>query len=205
MAAQKTMTLDEFLAWELDQKEKHEYYRGLVYLHPQYVAMPGASSNHHEIEVNLIREVAVAFEDSTFRPYTSNQMVVSEAGGSAFYPDVVLLDGPREFRKYGKLNSAANPAVVFEIASPGTDGYDRGHKLETYKNMPTMREIILVKAMEARVERFLRTENGWLHESFEGLDAELPVLDVRIPLKRIYKNVDVPPFSLGIPVESEES
>lgn len=199
------MTLEEFLAWEQTQKEKHEYYRGHVYLHPQRVAMPGGSPNHNEIEANIVVAVGVALEETPYRVLTSNQMVVTESGEAAFYPDVVVLDGPRDLRKYGKLNAAGNAVAVFEIASPGTENYDRGRKLEAYKGMRTMREVLLVRAIEARIERFVRRDDVWVHEPFEGLDADLPVLGVRIPLKRICKNVDVPPFSLGIPIESEES
>ena len=54
------MTVEEYLAFENEAEEKHEYYQGEVF------AMSGAKATHNEIALNTIFEIKQFFiKDST--------------------------------------------------------------------------------------------------------------------------------------------
>lgn len=189
MAVQQAMSLSQFVAWQNTQEMKYEYDRGRII--PRIVAMAGASRSHDQIEINLVQEVANAFEDSHFWPFTSGKLIATEDGEVGYFPDAVLLDGEPVTVRYGKHEAAINPVAVFEIASPGTREYDEGRKLDVYKSIPTMREVVLIESDQAKVVRHFRAEDGWADETIVGLDATLRVLEVSIPLARIYRKVDL--------------
>ena len=191
MAVQQALTLAHFMTWLGGQEMKHEYDRGRVI--PHIVAMAGGVVPHNRIERNLVRELDTAFEDSPFEAFTSNQLITTIDGEVAYFPDAVLMDGPPMTIRYGTQQAATNPAVVFEIASPSTREYDHGRKLEIYKSIATMREIVLVESTMARAVRHFRVGEGWGAEEVVGLDARLTVLGVEIPLARIYRGVELSP------------
>lgn len=190
MAVQQAMSLAQFMVWLGTQEMKHEYDRGRVM--PHIVAMPGGLVSYNRIELNLVREIAVAFEESPYEAFTSNQLLATQNGEVAFFPDAVLMDGPPQTIRYGTQQAATNPAVVFEIASASTRGYDEGRKLDVYRSIPTMREIVLIDSTRIRAVRWFRKGAGWDREEIIGLDAKIPVLGIEIPMMRIYKNVKLP-------------
>lgn len=114
MAVEQATSLEGLLARQSTQETKHEYDLGRVI--PHDVAVPGGCEPHHEIELTLIREIANVFEDSPFRPYASDRLIVDESGEVAYFPDAVLMDGPAITRRYGTQQAATHPAAVFEIA-----------------------------------------------------------------------------------------
>ena len=189
MAVQLAMTLEEFLTWESAQETKHEYCRGRVI--PHNVAMPGGSTTHNRVENNLVFALNLAFRRSECEVFTSNQTIMSVERGVGFYPDASVFCAPLEKRRYGTLDAATSPVAVFEVASPSTRSYDETYKLETYRAMSSMREVFLLSADEARVERWFRSsEDGWASETLFAGSFE--ALGRRIPLARLYKNVEFP-------------
>ena len=184
------MTLEQFLVWESTQELKHEYYRGRVMLHN--VSMPGGSTSHNRIERNLVVALANAVRGSECEAFTSNQLVMSVARRLGFYPDASVFCEPLQKRRYGTLDAATNPAVVFEVFSPSTWKYDQTHKLEVYQTIPSMREIFLVSSDEQRVERNFRVGDGWDFETYVGDEGSFPVLDRPILLADVYEGVDFP-------------
>ncbi len=187
MAVQQAMTLERFLAWESRQELKHEYYRGEVRLHN--VATPGGSTSHNRIETSLVYVLQDAFRRTECEVFTSNQTVTNVDGDIGFYPDATVLAEPLQKRRYGTLDAVTNPAVVFEILSKGTESYDRDHKLDAYRAIPSMREIFLVDSSARRVERYLRTEDGWSYETFT--QGEFTVLGRPIALDGLYERVEL--------------
>jgi len=59
---------------------------------------------------------------------------------AAFEPDVVIRCGPTNPRS----RAATDPVVVFEVLSPSTMRYDRGTKLERYREIASLKQIVLV-------------------------------------------------------------
>jgi Uma2 family endonuclease len=89
-----------------------------------------------------------------------------------------------------------NPTVVVEVLSPSTELYDRGKKFALYREIPALREYVLVSQSEPRVETFFRRDDGgWAFGPFSGLDAiaRLLSVEVELPLAQVYEGVIFPP------------
>jgi Uma2 family endonuclease len=57
----------------------------------------------------------------------------------------------------------SNPVLLAEVLSPSTADYDRGGKFGHYRQIPSLREYLVIWQSEARVEQHQRTEEGlWL-------------------------------------------
>ena len=55
-------------------------------------------------------------------------------------------------------NAVTNPTVLVEVLSPGTAEYDRGGKLAHYKQIASLREVVLVAHDERLIEVWRRVE-----------------------------------------------
>ena len=53
-----------------------------------------------------------------------------------------------------------NPVVIIEVLSPSTELYDRRKKFRMYKEIPSLKEYVLVSQDELLVERFARQPNA---------------------------------------------
>src|SRR5258708_28772461 len=72
------------------------------------------------------------------------------ATGLDTYPDVTVVCGQEE-RDEGDRLALTNPIVIVEVTSDGTEGYDRGAKLEHYKQIGSVREIVFVSHREPAI------------------------------------------------------
>ena len=79
-AAEKLMSLDEFLAWEREQPDRHEFDGFTI------VAMTGGSLDHSTIASNFDRALSAKLRGSGCRVFRGDAKVI--ANGSVRYPDV---------------------------------------------------------------------------------------------------------------------
>ena len=95
-----------------------------------------------------------------------------------------------------------NPAFIVEVLSRSSEAYDRGRKLSFYMAIQSVREIFLVSQEEVAVHKYTRQPDGiWRFETFNGLDASLPVLTIagQFALREFYDGVELsPPSPEGI-------
>jgi Uma2 family endonuclease len=106
--------------------------------------MAGGTVFHHVVQLNCAAVVKGR------RPPTCLAAVdarVELADGSSRIPDVALFCG-RATR--GDLH-LPDPILLVEVLSPTTADYDRGAKLDGYKDVATVREIWLVDSEHRRV------------------------------------------------------
>ena len=105
---------------------------------------------------------------------------------AAFEPDVVIRCGPTNPRS----RAATDPVVVFEVLSPSTMRYDRGTKLERYREIASLKQIVLVYQDSIRLEAWLREGEDWTEEPIILLSLEealsIPALQTDLPLSAIY-------------------
>lgn len=89
------------------------------------------------------------------------------------------------------LHAIVNPVVIVEVLSPSTEEYDRGDKLEAYKQVAALREVVLVARDAPRIDVWRRADDGWRRDSYgaraharlQSVDRELAVDDLfRDPL-----------------------
>lgn len=184
----RRLTPEEYLAWERQADTRHEYYRGEAF------AMAGASTAHNRIKEKLSIRVGTQLEGGPCWAVTSDQRVVVRATGLYTYPDMVIVCGEAQFADDVR-DTLSNPHALVEILSDSTEKYDRGTKFSHYRQIPSLKEYILVAQNEPLVERYVRQADGsWSLTDFVGLDKTFAfaTLPVRIPLADIYREVVFP-------------
>ena len=75
------------------------------------------------------------------------------------------------------------------MLSPSTRSYDRGTKFRLYKDIPSLKEYILVDSEKIKAEAWLLNEQGlWELQVMEGLEDMLCLhsLSLSIPLREVY-------------------
>ena len=186
--AKKRLSTDEYLAIENAAAFKSEFYAGEMF------AMAGASPTHNFIKHNLEREIGNRLQSGRCRTASSDQRIRIERTGLFTYPDIVVVCGKPEISMRDPL-AILNPSVLIEILSPSTEKYDRGTKLKQYRQIPGLKEYILVAQDEAHAERyFVQADGTWSLMDVVGLSAnlELAALGISVPLAEIYRDIEFP-------------
>ena len=101
---------------------------------------------------------------------------------TATIPDLTIACGPVVTR-----NWITDPVIVVEVLSPSTIDFDRGPKLDFYKSLPSVQDIILAYQDQVRIEHYRRTDEGWSMDpltqpsaslTLDGLPSEVPLSDI---------------------------
>jgi Uma2 family endonuclease len=174
------LSVEEYLAFEREATEKHEYYKGEVF------AMSGAGRRHNIISSNLIIALGNRLKGKPCRPLGSDMRLHIPQNTLFTYPDIAVYCGELETTFD---DNALQPVVIIEILSPSTKNYDRGEKFKLYRDIPSLREYILVDAESTSVEVFrLNATKHWELEEYNSADAHLaiPALDLSVPIHEIY-------------------
>jgi Uma2 family endonuclease len=156
-ATRSQMTVDEYLAWERAQPEKHEFFHGEVF------AMAGGSPRHNALCGSCLMFVGAALRPRGCVTFTSDQRVTMADGGRYVYPDVSVVCGPLEVASHDVLQ---NPTILIEVLSASTEQYDRGLKWEGYQRLASLTDYVLVSQTEPRIEHFQRaTDGSWTYRA----------------------------------------
>lgn len=185
-ALEKTLWMvEDYLAFERDSQEKHEFVDGEVYL------MTGASRQHNLIVANVLAALHQQLRARPCEVYASD-MRVRVQRYNFVYPDVVVVCGEPRFGDE-VADTLLNPTVVIEVLSPSTELYDRGRKFHNYRTLDSLQEYLLIAQDAYRIERFLRRADGqWLFTDVTALDAvlELPSIECKLAVADVYDKVE---------------
>jgi len=89
-----------------------------------------------------------------------------------------------------------NPTVVVEILSDSREAYDRGLKFALYRQVPSLREYLLVNQHEPLIEQYVRQDSGqWLLRDVAGLESRLslPSVGITIDMADVYTDIAFKP------------
>jgi Uma2 family endonuclease len=178
----KKLSIEEYLTFEHESTEKHEFYRGEIFL------MSGAGLRHNIIFSNLFGELSIRLKGKSCRAYGSDMRVHIPQNTLFTYPDISIFCG--DMSLYGDDN-AIGPTVLIEILSPSTRNYDRSEKFKLYRDIPTLREYILIDSETIGIEVFRLNDTGhWELEEYKTIDQNLsiPSINLAITLADIYKD-----------------
>ena len=92
-----------------------------------------------------------------------------------------------------RSDTVTDPLVIFEVLSQSTQDYDRGHKFELYRGLPSLREYVLIQQDTVHIEHYHRLDlNRWLLTEIRELDAALilTAVELTLPVRDIYERVD---------------
>lgn len=175
----------QYLQRERAASFKSEYYRGETF------AMAGASRPHNLIVGNLIREVGNSLKDRRCEVYPSGLRVKVSPTGLYTYPDVSVVCEEPQFEDQHS-DTLLNPTALFEVLSESTESYDRGVKFAQYRQLTSIREIVLVAQNRPSVESYCRQGDGtWLLRESSSLKEAILFLSLgtKIEMNEIYRNV----------------
>ena len=183
--AKTLYTPEEYLELERKAEFKSEYYNG------QIVAMSGASRWHDFIASQLETLIGQHLRGKKCLKFTANMRVLAAPSGLYTYPDLsVTCDEPRFGDPFGE--TLLNPSLLVEILSPSTENYDRGTKAKLYREIPSLRELLLVSQKDYEVELYRRQSDGtWSLIEAKGLQSAIALESIgyTLPLRELYEIV----------------
>lgn len=180
-AEKPAFTREDYLAWENEQAERHEYVGGEVF------AMTGVRDSHNVVAGNFYLALRQHLKGSPCKTYMADVKLEVVAVDSVFYPDVFVT-----------CESPADPLVkrdaklIIEVLSPSTEAYDRGRKFAFYRQLPGLQNYVLVSTDEARIEIYSRAEDdAWLLRSYDANDQfTLASVGLILSVNSVFEDVD---------------
>jgi len=179
-------TREQYLAIERVAEFRSEFFRGEMF------AMVGASRRHNLIAGNVSRRISEQFDGRPCEVYQSDMRVKVNKTGLYTYPDVVAVCDQPRFED-NQVDTLLNPKVIVEVLSPSTELWDRGRKFEHDRNIPSLREFVLISQDHVMVEKFAINDDGQWVLSDSGTLEDTLVLDsisCQIKLSEIYARID---------------
>ena len=172
------MTLSDFLAWENEQADRHEFFGGELF------AMVGGRRTHGRVVVNLLSAFHQQLKGSRCQVF-GETMKLQIDDDTILYPDVFVTCDASDLSTDLVFR---NPTVVIEVLSPSTQGYDRSQKFALYRRIPSLQEYILVDPETRRVEAFRRGADGlWvLHDMSDGGALNLASVKVSTSFDEVF-------------------
>jgi Uma2 family endonuclease len=179
IALREPMTLEQFLAWEDRQEPRYEF-DGF-----QPIAMAGGTAVHSAIQTNLIAALAVRLRGKKCRPHGSELKIL--VSGRILYPEAFVVCTPVP----PNTKVVADPVVVFEVLSDGSENQHLVVKNEEYRETPSIRRYVVFQQTHAAALVFSRKDQDWVMEFLAGDHAivALPEIGIEIPLAEIYADV----------------
>ncbi len=187
----KKFTVEEYLAMERASAEKHEYYEGEIFLmqgHGEALAMSGAAKRHNFIFSNLFGELILRLKGKSCQPFGPDMRMNIPENTLFTYPDISVYCGESNDVSEDE-DTVINPTLIIEILSPSTENYDRGDKFKLCRDIPTLKEYIIVATKTVCIEAFrINDRKHWELEEYCDLNDELkmPSIGVSIPVADIY-------------------
>ncbi len=181
-AHKRFYTTAEFFQAEAVAEERHEYWRGEIF------AMAGTTKSHNTCVGNLYVALRTHFNPRHCDVFTENILLEVIADQYYTYPDLTVTCSLRD-REDNKL--VREPALIVEVLSKSTQGYDLSTKLTHYLNIPGLLAYVVVSRREHALHVWEKAEDGWHYRTLQGLDnpLSLPAFELTIPLADIYRNV----------------
>jgi len=180
-------SIEEYLEMENAATEKHEYYNGEIF------AMSGAKLEHNIVTSNLHGVLVQKLKGKPCRPFGSDLRIHIEKNTLFTYPDLSIICGEPESLNNDKMNFL-NPSIIIEVASPATKDYDRGAKFKLYRDIPTLKEYILIDPLSVSIEAFsINGQGNWELKDYNNIDQNLEFssIQISVELREIYEGTEV--------------
>ncbi|MEO0325799.1 MAG: Uma2 family endonuclease [Myxococcota bacterium] len=178
----RVMSYADYLAFEREAEEKHEYVNGAV------IAMAGGSREHARLAMRLALRLGLLAEAQGCTVLSSDGRIRIEATGRSTYPDLSVVCGPPA-PAADDPEATTNPILLVEVLSETTEREDRGPKWAHYQRLSSLRGYLLVSQSEARLELFTRSEpgEGWRYrQAVPGESLALPFLRGTLDVDDVY-------------------
>lgn len=73
------------------------------------------------------------------------------------------------------FDTVTNPTVIIEVMSKSTEERDKGSKFFAYRQIPTLKEYLLISSTEVFIQTSFRQADGsWKFDEITQLDQSMP-------------------------------
>jgi len=173
------MTVDAFLEWDDGTDTRYELIDGRV------VAMNPPTAPHAAL-LTALGAALLARVPRGCRVYTGGGARNLADDWNFRVPDVVVSCTRSE------KNWIESPVLVCEILSPSTARLDVTTKLDFYRALPIVQEILVLRTTKRHVTLWRRADPQWIVEDFIGSAlVPLAATEQPMPLDEVYAPLDV--------------
>jgi Uma2 family endonuclease len=170
-----------YLANERSAEIRHEYVAGEVF------AMAGASKIHGTLAGNAFIALRQHLRGKPCGVWMADMKVRVAADDAYYYPDVVVTCEGSDLRPDAPKDYLEAPNLVVEVLSDSTEPVDRREKWLSYRQLPSLREYVLIDQNRPWVEVFRRTPAGWTQDIYEAGEAvRLESAGLTLPMAELY-------------------
>ena len=173
-AAKKPVTTTaDYLAWEAEQAERHEFVSGETF------AMAGAEDRHVTVTGNVYMALRQHLSGTPCRTFMSDMRLSVTALGSYFYPDIMVTCAAADL---ASPLAKSEPKLIVEVLSLSTAAYDRGLKFSHYRSLPSLQEYVLIDLDTRAVDSYTLGADGlWVLHPFAANETVL-LASVALPV-----------------------
>ena len=181
-APQPSFTAADYLAWEAEQPERHDFLDGEVF------AWVGAEDRHVTVAGNLYIALRQHLSGSPCRTYMSDMRLQVAAANCYFYPDILVTCSAQDL---ASSQVKTEPRLIIEVLSPSTAAYDRGLKFSHYRNLPSLEEYVLVDLDTRTTDCYRKGADGlWvLHPFAKGATVTLASVALDVTVQQLFAEV----------------
>lgn len=180
----KQYSAEDYLRVERENMSLKEFVNGKV------MQKPNSNRWHSLIATNMAIAVGSRLHGHKCDIYVNN-MRVQLKNKSICYPDVVIVNGEPNFTD-ANYDVLINPAIVVEVFSSLTNSSNKTEKLESYLALDSIKECLLVKQDEMRVEHYARQNaKQWIYRIYNERDdvVALESINCKVSLQEIYAQI----------------
>lgn len=182
----KIYTPEEYLEFEVNSEERHEYINGEV------ICVTGGTPNHNQIAGNFYAGLNFGLKRQPYRVFVTDQRVWIPEKRIYTYPDVMVVQGELQLQE-GRKDTIINPLMIVEVLSKSTRSYDKDEKFSAYRAIPTFQEYLLVEQYTMKVEQYFKTgKNSWTFSEYYDVNETISLnsINFEITLEDIYDKVE---------------
>jgi len=169
-----SISVDEYLSGELRSAIKHEYV-------------------HNMVKGNIFASLHEQLRGRPCQPFDSDTKIRIRLSTQVrfYYPDVSVVCRPNPQDD----SFQDEPVVIVEVLSPETRRTDEGEKKDAYLTIPSLAAYLLVEQTSPSLVAFRRAEQGFVGQTYEGVDAVVPLAEIgaELRLEEVYAGIEFPP------------
>ena len=178
---EKTMSVEEYIQFELTSERRHEYING------QLFEMPGEQVINSVITNLLTAYLATLLNEKGYR-ICSNVVKIAIPGESRYYyPDwFITKESLGESNRYIQYE----PEMIVEVISKTSRIHDTVNKYIDYTKIPSLKYYLIIDPDRTHITVNSKDDKGeWEAEAYSNREdvIQMPMLQIDLPLNKIYR------------------
>ena len=187
---QPSISKEDYFTLEAKLEVKHELWWG------EMIAMAGAHPDHVTVAANAFRALDRGLDDTPCQAGIRDLRLGVDNAENYVYPDVVVWCEHAQWDETTPLPTLLTPLVIVEVLSRSTQLRDRREKLNAYRDLPSLRDYLMIAPDAVSVEHYARDENSdaWInhHYTQHAQSVQLTAFDLEIEVAQFYRRLSVP-------------